>query len=54
MVGALSTFGVDGIDTTIPFLRFLIDQPDFQNGETHVRWIEDLISSAPNGLHQLV
>ena len=53
MVGALACFGVDGIATTIPFLRFLINQPAFQNGKTHVRWIEDLIGSNPNWVHQL-
>ncbi len=46
MDDALLRLKVDGISTTIPFLRFLISQPDFQEASTHVRWIETLIGGS--------
>ena len=54
MAHALSDFGVRGIETTIPFLRFLIKHPDFAAGKTHVRWIEALIAGSPKGLRHLM
>ncbi len=44
MTAALEEFEVDGVDTTIPFLRSLIGQARFQEGATHVRWIEELMA----------
>lgn len=44
MVRALRDFEVDGVDTTIPFLRSLLAQPRFRDGATHVRWIEELMA----------
>ncbi|TAK81903.1 MAG: acetyl-CoA carboxylase biotin carboxylase subunit [Betaproteobacteria bacterium] len=41
MDAALATFSVEGVDTTIGFLRSLVNHPDVQNGRTHVRWIEN-------------
>ena len=41
---ALAAFAVNGVETTIPFLRFLIGQPDFREGLTHVRWIETILA----------
>ncbi|NYZ24258.1 acetyl-CoA carboxylase biotin carboxylase subunit [Azospirillum oleiclasticum] len=38
---ALSGFRVEGIATTIPFMRGLLDEPDFLNGTLHTRWIDD-------------
>ncbi len=38
---ALETFHVDGVDTTIPFLRSLVGDPDYQAGKVNTRWIED-------------
>jgi len=46
MAAALSNFSLGGIDTTIPFLRFLIQRPDFAPGKTHIRWVEELISGS--------
>ena len=51
MAAALSDFSLGGIDTTIPFLRFLIQQRDFATGETNIRWVEELISSSPSRIH---
>jgi acetyl/propionyl-CoA carboxylase alpha subunit len=41
MDGALADFAVEGVDTTITFLRSLINHPDVRQGKTHVRWIEN-------------
>jgi acetyl-CoA carboxylase biotin carboxylase subunit len=38
---ALELFRVTGIDTTIPFLRFLLNQSDYINGKVNTRWIEN-------------
>jgi acetyl-CoA carboxylase biotin carboxylase subunit len=40
---ALKHFSVSGVDTTIPFLFKLIDNPDFVSGNINTRWIEDVI-----------
>ncbi len=37
---ALSRFRVDGVKTTIPFHRALLDEPDFLDASLHTRWIE--------------
>lgn len=44
MAVALDEFEVGGVDTTIPFLKSLIGQTRFQEGATHVRWIEELMA----------
>ena len=41
MQQALAAFRVDGIDTTIPFLRFLLNQPDYLAGEVNTGWVEN-------------
>jgi acetyl-CoA carboxylase, biotin carboxylase subunit len=38
---ALARFQVDGIATTIPFLRTLVIDPDFVAGQVSTRWVED-------------
>lgn len=45
MTGALRRFEIDGIATTLSFLRDLVGQPRFRDGTTHVRWIEDLMNA---------
>jgi acetyl-CoA carboxylase biotin carboxylase subunit len=40
MLEALESFSVSGVETTIPFLRFLLKQPGFTNGEVNTRWVE--------------
>jgi biotin carboxylase len=46
---ALASFQVDGIHTTIPFLKSVIKQTEFREGQTHVRWIEALLARASAG-----
>ena len=41
MQQGLESFVADGIETTIPFLRFLLGQRDFNNGRVHTRWAEE-------------
>ena len=40
---ALSVFSISGVETNIPFLQFLIDQPQFITGNVNIKWIEDVI-----------
>jgi acetyl-CoA carboxylase biotin carboxylase subunit len=47
MEKSLADIGVEGIQTTIPFLKTVITQPEFREGKTHVRWIEAFLSRAP-------
>ncbi len=37
---ALGRFTVEGVATTIPFHRALLDDPDFQAGDIHTGWVE--------------
>ena len=37
---ALSSFVVEGVATTIPFHRWLVDQPDVVTGRFSTRWLE--------------
>ncbi|MDR7416536.1 MAG: acetyl-CoA carboxylase biotin carboxylase subunit [Armatimonadota bacterium] len=43
MQEALGAFRVEGIATTIPFLRFVVSTPEFQEGRVHTRLLQDLI-----------
>lgn len=38
---ALARFTVDGIDTTLPFLRALVQDEDFVAGRVSTRWVEE-------------
>jgi acetyl-CoA carboxylase biotin carboxylase subunit len=40
MKNALATFRVEGIDTGIPFLQSVIDDPDYRSGKINTRWLE--------------
>ena len=40
---ALSDFEIGGVATNIPFLEFLIGQPEFIAGNVHVSWVEDVM-----------
>ena len=40
---ALEDFEIEGIKTNIPFLRFLIEQPEFIAGDIHIKWIENTV-----------
>jgi acetyl-CoA carboxylase biotin carboxylase subunit len=37
---ALANFHVSGIDTLIPFLQTVIDDPDYRAGKVNTRWLE--------------
>ena len=37
---ALDRFQVDGVATTIPFHRALLDDPEFLAGDIHTGWVE--------------
>jgi len=39
---ALGTFTISGIDTAIPFLRFLLGDPDYVVGRVNTRWVETM------------
>jgi len=41
----LDEFVVDGIQTTIPLFRDLIDNPDIANGMYNIRWLEEYLAS---------
>jgi acetyl-CoA carboxylase, biotin carboxylase subunit len=43
MQKALGNFLVSGVDTTIPFHRYLLRNPSFLQGVIHTRWIEDIL-----------
>ena len=43
MRSALSSFEVSGVETNIPFLQFLIDQPEFIKGDINIKWIEHMV-----------
>ena len=45
---ALDEFVVDGIETTIPLFRDLLQQPDIQNGDYSIRWLEDFLARDRN------
>ncbi|MBL9047471.1 MAG: acetyl-CoA carboxylase biotin carboxylase subunit, partial [Tabrizicola sp.] len=37
---ALSELIIDGIDTSIPLFHMLLAEPDIQNGEYNIHWLE--------------
>jgi len=43
MQSALGGFFVSGLETTIPFHRFILDNKDFREGKIHTRWLEDTL-----------
>jgi acetyl-CoA carboxylase, biotin carboxylase subunit len=47
MQQALDDFHVAGIDTTIPFLRYLTQRLQYVKGEVNTRWLEALLLSSP-------
>jgi len=40
---ALASFEIAGIETNIPFLQFLINQPEFIKGNIYTKWIETTV-----------
>jgi len=43
---SLDEFVVDGIETTIPLFQRLMQEPDFQNGDYHIHWLEEFLNRA--------
>jgi acetyl/propionyl-CoA carboxylase alpha subunit len=41
MASALGRFDVAGLETTIPFLRFVVDGADFQGGHVSTQLIDE-------------
>ena len=41
---SLDEFVVDGVETTIPLFQRLMQDPDFQNGDYHIHWLEEFLS----------
>jgi acetyl-CoA carboxylase, biotin carboxylase subunit len=42
---ALDEFVVDGIETTLPLFRALVRNPDIQNGDYDIHWLEKFLST---------
>ena len=42
---ALEEFVIDGVTTTIPLHRALLDEPDFQQGEYTIKWLEEWLAA---------
>ncbi len=41
---ALDEFVVDGVETIIPLFQRLMAEPDFQNGDYHIHWLEAFLA----------
>ena len=42
---ALDEFVVDGIETTLPLFRTLVRNPDMQNGDYDIHWLEAFLAT---------
>ena len=42
MQSVLRDSSISGVETTIPFLQFLISHPDYYEGKTNTRWLEEV------------
>ena len=45
---ALDEFVVDGIETTLPLFRALVRNPDIQNGDYDIHWLEHYLAAGGN------
>jgi acetyl-CoA carboxylase biotin carboxylase subunit len=43
---ALDDFVIEGVDTTLGFLRAVMDDADYRRGETDTRWVEERFAGA--------
>ena len=50
---ALDEFVVDGIDTTLPLFRTLVRNPDIQNGQYDIHWLENFLKTGGLGEDQV-
>ncbi|PKL35217.1 MAG: acetyl-CoA carboxylase biotin carboxylase subunit [Spirochaetae bacterium HGW-Spirochaetae-1] len=46
MKKALAEFKIEGIQTNIPFLQFVIEQPEFIAGDIDIKWVENAVMPA--------
>jgi acetyl-CoA carboxylase biotin carboxylase subunit len=46
---ALASFHVAGIDTLIPFLQTVVDDPEYRAGRVNTRWLEKKLEDYPAG-----
>ena len=46
MQDALEEFFVSGIETTIPFLRFIAQRLEYVKGEVNTRWLESVLATS--------
>jgi len=46
MSAALAAFEIEGVDTTLPFLRALIDHPEFHADKVSTKWVEKQLETA--------
>jgi len=44
---ALDEFIVDGVETTLPLFRALVRNPDVQNGQYDIHWLEEFLKNEP-------
>jgi acetyl-CoA carboxylase biotin carboxylase subunit len=47
LAAGLGAFAVRGVETNIPFLRTLVEDPDFVAGRVNTRWVEERQRRAP-------
>jgi acetyl-CoA carboxylase biotin carboxylase subunit len=47
---ALASFQVEGIDTGIPFLQAVVDDPDYVKGKVNTQWLEKKLEQYSGGL----
>ena len=45
MKTALADFKIEGIETNIPFLQFVIEQPEFIAADIDIMWVENTVLS---------
>jgi len=43
---ALSEMALIGVDTTVPLFMDLVEDPEFQNGEYHIHWLEEWLAKS--------
>ena len=49
---SLDEFVVDGVDTTLPLFRTLVRNPDIQNGQYDIHWLENFLKTGGLGEDQ--
>lgn len=39
----LGEFVIEGVETTLPFLRWLLERPEYASGDVNTRWVESAL-----------